>query len=126
MVTSTVVQRHRDTNRYEPHELVRELNASLGTTLVAALAGSKNRAQPYEWAKPDGAEPRAAAWNRLQFAHQIWREVEEAEGAGVARRWFIGGNPLLSEQSPVAAIRDDRHAEVRRAAQAFVDGDVDE
>lgn len=126
MVTSAVVQRHRDTSRYEPHELVRELNEGLGTTLVAALAGSKNRAQPYEWAKAGGSTPRAAAWNRLQFAHQIWRDVEEAEGAGVARRWFIGGNPLLSEQSPISAIRDDRHAEVRRAAQAFVDGDVDE
>lgn len=126
MVTSTVVQRHRDTNRFEPYEVVRELNAGLGATLVAALAGSKNRAQPHEWAKAGGAEPRAAAWNRLQFAHQIWRALEEAEGSSVARRWFIGGNPLLSEQSPVAAIRDDRHAEVRRAAQAFVDGDVDE
>lgn len=126
MVTSTVVQRHRDSSRYETYELVQELNAALGPTLVATLAGAKNRAQPHEWAKADGAVPRIAAWDRLQFAHQIWRQLEEVEGAGVARRWFIGGNPLLSEQSPVVAIRDDRHAEVRRAAQAFVDGDVDE
>lgn len=126
MVASTIVKLHRETSRYEPHELVRELNAYLGPTLVSALAGARSRAQAHEWAKPNGSVPRDAAWNRLQFAFQIWHTVEEAEGAAVTRRWFIGGNPLLSEQSPVIAIRDDRHAEVRRAAQAFLDGDVDE
>lgn len=117
---------HRIPNRREPHELVRELNDRIGPTLVAALAGANSRAQAYAWAKGEGAEPRTEAWNRIQFAHQIWRMLEDAEGAGVARRWFIGGNSLLSETSPVTAIREDRHAEVRRAATAFVAGDVDE
>jgi hypothetical protein len=126
MATLDAVRLHRDTNRVDPHELVRQLNAALGSTLVAALAGSKNRKQPNEWAKSDGPEPRPAAWNRLQFAHQLWTSLAAEEGSGVARRWFIGGNPLLGESSPVMAIREDRHAEVRRAAQAFIDGDVDE
>lgn len=125
MSTAHVIQQYRDSSRLEPHELVSELNDGLGPTLVAALSGGKSRAQAYVWAKA-GAEPRAEAWNRLQFAHQIWRLLENAEGAGVARRWFIGGNPLLAETSPVVAIRDDRHAEVRRAATAYIDGDIDE
>lgn len=126
MSTAHVIQRYRDSSRLEPYELVRELNEGIGPTLVAALAGAKSRAQAYAWAKAGGPEPRAEAWNRLQFAHQIWRLLESAEGAGVARRWFIGGNPLLSEAAPVVAIREDRHAEVRRAATAYVEDDVDE
>lgn len=126
MVTLSAVRLHRDTNRVDPHDLVRQLNAGLGATLVAALAGSKNRKQPHEWAKPDGPEPRPDAWNRLQFAHQLWTVLSVEEGVDVARRWFIGGNPLLGESTPVMAIREDRHADVRRAAQAFIDGDVDE
>src|SRR5450830_1714132 len=118
MDTLTPVRLHRNTNRQDPHELVRELNDALGATLVAALAGSGSRKQPHEWAKPDGPEPRPEAWNRLQFAHQIWTVLKEEEGRDVARRWFIGGNPLLEESTPVMAIREDRHAEVRRAAQA--------
>ncbi|MBN9193781.1 hypothetical protein [Microbacterium sp.] len=126
MVTSSALQLHRESSRIEPFQLVQELNAALGTTLVSTLAGARNRSQAHEWAKPDGAEPRESAWNRLQFAYQMWSVLEQAEGAGVARRWFIGGNPLLSETSPVMAIRADRHAEVRRAAEAFIEGDVDE
>lgn len=126
MRTQTPVNLHRSTNRNDPHEIVRQLNDALGSTLVAALAGVKNRKQPYDWARPDGPEPRPDAWNRVQFAHQIWTSLETEEGHDVARRWFIGGNPLLGEGTPVMAIREDRHAEVRRAAQAFIDGDVDE
>jgi hypothetical protein len=51
---------------------------------------------------------------------------ELEEGRDIARRWFIGGNPILGETTPVMAIREDRHAEVRRAAQAFIDDDGDE
>lgn len=126
MATQTPVTLHRSTNRNDPHEIVRQLNDALGATLVAALSGVKNRKQPHDWARPDGPEPRIDAWNRVQFAHQIWTVLELEEGREVARRWFIGGNPLLEEATPVMAIRNDRHAEVRRAAQAFIDGDVDE
>lgn len=122
----TPAQMHKATSRFDSHELVRQLNAGLGPTLVAALAGASSRKQPYEWAKPDGPEPRSAAWNRLQFAHQLWTTLSSEEGPDIARRWFIGGNPLLEESTPVMAIREDRHAAVRRAAQAFIDGDIDE
>lgn len=110
----------------DQHEIARQLNEALGSTLVAALSGERNRKQPHEWTRPDGPEPPPDAWNRVRFAHQIWTTLEPEEGRDVARRWFIGGNPLLGESTPVIAIREDRHAEVRSAAQAFIDGGVDE
>lgn len=126
MTTQTSAGLHRSTNRLDEREIVRQLNDALGPTLVAALSGVKSRQQPNDWAKPNGGMPRPDAWNRLQFAHQIWTALREEEGRDVARRWFIGGNPLLGERTPITAIREDHHAEVRRAAQAFIDGDVDE
>lgn len=126
MATATDIRIHRDAARMKVHELVQILNAGLGTTLVAALTGVSNRKQPNEWAKPDGPAPRAEALNRLEFAYRIWSALESEEGVDVARRWFIGGNPLLNETTPITAIREDRHADVRRAAQAFVDGDAGE
>jgi hypothetical protein len=126
MAGRTPVDLHRNTNQSSPHLVVRQLNEALGATLVAALSGVQNRKQPYEWARPDGPQPRPKAWNRIQFAHQIWTALESEEGPDVTRRWFIGGNPMLDEKTPVLAIREDNHAQVRRAAQAFIDGDPDE
>lgn len=126
MATLTPAGLHRSTNLNDPREVVRQLNDALGATLVAALAGVKSRQQPNDWASQTGRTPRPEAWNRLQFAHQVWTALQDEEGRDVARRWFIGGNPLLGESTPIMAIREDRHAEVRRAAKAFIDGDVDE
>ncbi|MGM7679487.1 hypothetical protein [Microbacterium sp. A94] len=107
------------------NQLVRDLTDSLGPTLVAALAGV-GRAEVNEWAAGPGTEPSVEIQRRLTVAHEVWADVSESDGASVARGWFIGGNPWLYEQTPVSAIREDRHAEVRRAAVAFVDGDVDQ
>ena len=38
------------------HDIVRELNGALGSTLVTTLAGSKDRELPIRWAKADGPE----------------------------------------------------------------------
>lgn len=103
-------------------EVVRQLNAVLGPTLVASLAGARDRKLPNEWARDDGGYPAPAAWGRLQFAHQIWATLAEEEGADNARAWFIGGNPHLGEDTPITAIREDRYAEVRRAMRLFVQG----
>lgn len=126
MATLTPTAQHGRTMRMDIHAIVRELNSVLGPTLVASLSGSKDRKLPNRWAKSDGPEPRDAAANRLQFAHRQWRLLAAADGDHVARQWFIGGNPLLGEATPVTAIREDRHEAVARAVAAFIDGDVDE
>jgi hypothetical protein len=102
-------------------EIARRLIAALGPTLVAALAGSKDRTAPHEWVKFDGSEPAPEALPRLACAYETWRKVAEAEGDHVARAWFVGSNPRLGESTPVTAIREDRLDEVGYAAQAVAD-----
>ena len=48
---------HAQTARLDIHEIVRQLNVHLGPTLVAALAGTKDRNMPIRWAKADGPTP---------------------------------------------------------------------
>lgn len=111
------------TGNGEPNyrEITRRLIAALGPTLVAALAGSKDRKAPLEWAKFDGSQPDPEALPRLVCAYETWRKVAEAEGEQVARVWFIGCNPWLGDSTPVTAIREDRLKKVDYAAQAMAD-----
>ncbi|MGP4917844.1 hypothetical protein ACTXLB_11795 [Brachybacterium tyrofermentans] len=102
-------------------ELTRRLNASLGGTLVSALAGSSDSKSSHRWAKATGPQPRPETIKRLVFAYEQWQKVAEAEGEHVARVWFIGANPWLGYDTPVNAIREGRLPEVATAAQALVD-----
>ena len=117
---------HAQTARMDIHQLVRELNAALGPTLVATLSGSKDRKLPIKWAKADGPTPSPTFQARLQAAHRAWSMISSGEGEHVARAWFIGGNPTLGESTPISAIRDDRRAELSRAVTVFLRGDADE
>ncbi|PPL19816.1 hypothetical protein [Microterricola pindariensis] len=108
-------------DRLDVREITRRLNAALGGTLVATLAGSKDSKITHKWAKEGGPAPRAEAVRRLAFAYEQLQKVVEAEGEHVARLWFIGANPWLDYDTPVNAIREGRLEEVARAAQALVD-----
>jgi hypothetical protein len=112
---------HQLTIRLGIQEITQRLNACLGGTLVASLAGAKDNRASYRWAKEDGPEPRPEVIKRLMFAYEQWWKIAETEREHVARAWFIGGNPWLGDSTPVTAIREDRLAEVRHAAQALVD-----
>lgn len=102
-------------------ELVRRLNGSLGSTLVAALAGSSEPREASGWADFDGPDPGSEAAQRLGTAYNAWWKVAEAEGEAVARAWFVGANPWLEDDSPVNSLRTGRIDAVERAAQAVVD-----
>lgn len=120
-IATTTGTAHARTARLGIREIVRRLNASLGATLVAALAGSKDRKISYKWAQQDGPTPNASAVKRLQFAYAQWILVSDAEGEHVARMWFIGANPWLDHDSPIDAIRADKYRETASAAAAMVD-----
>jgi len=47
-----------------------------------------------------------------------------SDGTAVARQWFIGGNPRLGEDTPITAIREDRHEAVASAVRTFIDGNA--
>lgn len=112
---------HAGTARLGIREIVRQLNSSLGATLVAALAGSKDPKISYKWARTDGPEPKPEAQARLQLAHRAWTAVSSVEGEHVARLWFIGANPWLREVSPIQAISELRSKEVMDAAVAMTE-----
>lgn len=115
-----VASTHAATARMDVHEVARQLNAHLGPTLVAALAGIKDRKLPIRWAKPEGPTPGTDSRRRLQLAHRVWTAIAGAESDHVARSWFIGGNPLLDEDTPLTAIREDRGQDVIAALTAFL------
>ncbi|MCW2132377.1 hypothetical protein [Arthrobacter sp. VKM Ac-2550] len=112
---------HAGTARLGIREIVRQLNSALGATLVSALAGSKDPKISYKWARTDGPEPKPEAQARLQLAHRAWTAVSGVEGDHVARLWFIGANPWLSEVSPIEAISELRAKEVMDAAAAMIE-----
>jgi hypothetical protein len=121
-----VGRRFSRTSREHQQEIVRELNDALGPTLVSALSGAESVRRPHNSACHGGPKPQPAAWSRLKFAHETWTLLETFEGRDVARRWFIGGNARLGEATPVMAIRNDHYAEVRSAAESFIQDEVDE
>lgn len=125
IIDTTITNGYAETARMEIHELVRRLNAHLGPTLVAALAGTKDRRQPIRWAKPDGPALGAAFEKRLRLAQRAWVAIADAESDSVARAWFIGGDPRLNEDTPLTAIREDRDREVVAAITAFLEDAYD-
>ena len=119
--TTHVATAHTRTLKLDIREITRRLNGSLGGTLVASLAGSKDAKLPYRWAKIDGPAPKNEAMRRLQFAYEQWTRLAETEGEHVARSWFIGANPWLDYDTPITAIREDRFKDAGKAAQAVLD-----
>lgn len=120
-ISNDVGAAHSGTARLGIREIVRQLNSSLGATLVATLAGSKDPKISYRWARSGGPEPRPGAQARLQLAHRAWTAVSGVEGEHVARLWFVGANPWLDETSPIEAIKDMRAKDVMAAATAMTE-----
>ena len=102
-------------------EITRRLNAALGGTLVAAMAGSDDPKASHEWAKEDSLLPGNGTLTRLAFAYEQWQKIAASEGEQVARMWFVGANPWLGNDTPANAIREGHHEEVARAAQTLID-----
>lgn len=121
-MNETTVGTHAKTTRLSSQELARQLNEHLGATLVAVLAGVRDRKLPYKWAADGGPIPGDERYQKLLAAHRIWTMISQADGAYVARAWFIGANPLLDEQSPVMRLRAGDIPTVLAAAQAFAEG----
>ena len=105
-------------------EVSRRLVAALGPTLVASLAGVKDRRAPRGWAEAD-VTPRPRAVVRLRFAQEQWHKVAAVESEQVARLWFVGANPWLRDNTPITAIREGRFDEVATAVQALLDNSFD-
>ena len=121
MTSTTRNEIFRDTTRMNIHDLVREMNANVGATVVQTMAGTKDRTSPHKWAKPDGPEPRPEVEARLRLGYRVWKTLATAEGKNVALAWLMGANPRLDENLPALYIQQQRTREVLGAAEAFVD-----
>lgn len=119
------IETHEKSTRLDIHELVRQLVSHLGPTLVATLANVTDRKLPHRWARADGPEPRDESQARLIAAHRIWSMISVAENDSIARAWFIGANPRLSEEAPVMRLREGEQKAVLAAAVAFMEGTDD-
>jgi len=110
--------------RVNIHALVSELNQNLGSPVVQAITGTKDRGMPAQWGRPDGPEPRQQVTARLRLGYRVWKLLCDAEGKDVALAWMVGSNPRLNEQTPVTVIRELNAAQVIGAAEAFINGPV--
>lgn len=119
MSTSVATRIHSEATRMDIHALVARLNENVGTTVVQAMTGTKDRNRPREWAK--AVVPRPEVEGRLRLGYRAWRTVEATDGPSVALAWLVGANPRLGEQTPVTAIREQRADDVLAAALSFVE-----
>lgn len=109
-----------ESTRMNIHDIVRQLNIKLGTTVVQSMAGVRDRSSPTKWAKADGPEPRADVETRLRLGYRVFRTLEQADGESLALAWLMGANPRLAEELPVLFIQKNLARDVMGAAEAFV------
>jgi len=112
---------HRQAVESNIEQVATYLQEVLGRKLVANLAGVSDPKAVGRWAAGERA-PRHSAEERLRTAYQVFRLLLSEESKHTVRAWFIGLNPQLNDESPVAAIREGRFQEVWVAAKAFVAG----
>ncbi|WP_448062263.1 hypothetical protein [Cellulomonas hominis] len=110
-----------------PHEVrvIRRLTDALGPTITAALAGARDVRAVTVWAHSGGATIPRPAEERVRFALHVFETIAAAEGSDTARAWFLGSNPRLGGDTPVTAIREDRHRTVLDAVAEISDDPED-
>lgn len=100
-------------------QVVQELEALLGATMVAEIGGVSETRAVAQWKA--GREPQRP--HVLRFALQIAVMIVNRTDQEIARAWFHGSNPHLEDASPLALLRDRRLSEIQgtllRAAREF-------
>src|SRR6266404_6204801 len=82
-------------------DIVRELDETLGTTMVAAIGGVSETRAVKQWMT--GREPQRP--QVLRFALQVAWIVCEKSDRRTARAWFQGVNPYLNDTVPLLLLR---------------------
>ena len=100
------------------NEVLRALVAALGKYPVAAIFGKDARTIE-RWLK-SGVRLKAEDERRLRDAFRVFSLIEEADGAQVARAWFLGMNPQLNDDSPVEQLAVGNARAVLAAARSYV------
>lgn len=101
--------------------MIRELNATVGPTVVQSMAGTRDPSGPQSWEASDGPLPPPEVEARLRLGYRVWRALEDVEGRHTALAWLVGANPRLGDDMPVLYIQQLREREVMGAALAYID-----
>lgn len=99
-------------------EALRALVAALGKHPVAAIF-SRDAQTIERWLTP-GIQLKVEDERRLRDAFQVFSLIHQADGADVARAWFIGMNPELDDDSPVEQLAAGNARGVLAAARSYV------
>ncbi len=120
LATPTRTSSHNKSIGNGADAILRTLVNSLGKRAVAAIF-KKDARTIDRWLK----SPTSLGMDNerlLRDSFQIFSLIEEADDAHVARAWFLGMNPHLSDHSPIEVLADGRAREVVAAARVFVNG----
>ena len=97
-----------------------ELESQLGKLLVAVLANGERYDIVIAWIAGAVTVPLESI-QRIEFAHEMFGTISDAEDPDIARAWFIGANVASDgeEISPIEAIRigESRFEDVKISAQ---------
>lgn len=95
------------------------LQDQLGQALLGLIVDRDIRTVAL-WVSGD-VQPPEASERRLRDTFQIMTLLVAVDAAPVARAWFMGMNPQLSDETPAEVLAAGRVREVLAAARAFVD-----
>ena len=113
------VRAHENAISKPIRDVVRELDESLGTTMVAAIGGVSETRAVKRWMTD--REPQRP--HVLRFALQLAWIICEKSDRHAARAWFQGVNPHLNDGVPLLLLRQRQLSEVQgplmAAARAF-------
>ena len=99
-------QIEREASLLSSAELAAYLQAQVGQSLTAYMAGLTDRKVVGRWAR--GQKPRDRAVMRLRSAYQVVRLLAEAYGVETAKAWLFGSNSRLDGEAPAWVIRHAR------------------
>ncbi len=113
---------HRQAMEVPVNELAGSLQELLTRQLTTHIAGVKDGKTVTRWVKGEITDIRnIEVEQRLRTAYEIARILLVSEQPATVKAWFIGLNPLLSDNSPVDAIGAGQLKEAIVAAKAFGD-----
>jgi hypothetical protein len=115
---------HREATTAPFPKVVHELVAAIGRKLTAFIAGVKDVRGLDRWI--EGAARYKSAKERLRFAFQVVKTLENHEQSSVVRAWLTGLNPELNDRVPIRLMREGDletvGPEILGAVRAFVAG----
>jgi hypothetical protein len=113
------IESHERAMTLDMPDVVRELTDVLGLTTVALVGGVSETRAVQQWM--EGREPQRG--HVLRFALQLAQMMSLPGDGKLARSWFFGSNPQLSDAVPVYLLRDKPLAEIQApllaAARSF-------